>query len=80
MIYSPSFSRLGQNPARTKVNDELVDMIEHLRFELMKAVEHDNFSSDVVLELSQKLDQYIVMAQTQMLGRQVKNKNKNKKH
>lgn len=74
MIYSSSFSRLDQNQARTKVNDELVDMIEHLRSELMNAVQHDNFSSEVVLELSQRLDQYIVMAQNQMLGKQVKNK------
>ena len=43
--------------------------IEHLRSELMNAVVEDNFSSGAILELSQRLDHYIVMAQNQMLGK-----------
>ncbi|WP_232436773.1 aspartyl-phosphate phosphatase Spo0E family protein [Paenibacillus senegalimassiliensis] len=45
--------------------------IEHLRLELMNAATQDNFSSGTVLELSQRLDRYIVLAQSQMLGKQV---------
>ncbi|MGG6313120.1 aspartyl-phosphate phosphatase Spo0E family protein [Paenibacillus macerans] len=52
-----------------KINNDLKATIEHLRLELMNAVVEDNFSSGTVLELSQRLDQYIVQAQNQMLGK-----------
>lgn len=52
-----------------KVSNDLKATIEHLRAELMNAATQDNFSSGTVLELSQRLDQYIVLAQNQMLGK-----------
>ncbi|WP_410770867.1 aspartyl-phosphate phosphatase Spo0E family protein [Fontibacillus sp. BL9] len=65
----PSFKNFNRNQGRPKVSGELKEMIELLRSELVIAAEHDNFNSDTVVELSQRLDQYIVMAQNQMLGR-----------
>lgn len=53
-----------------KVSSDLKATIENLRLELMNAATQDNFSSGTVLELSQRLDRYIVMAQSQMLGKQ----------
>ncbi|WP_178024175.1 aspartyl-phosphate phosphatase Spo0E family protein [uncultured Paenibacillus sp.] len=52
-----------------KISNDLKATIEHLRLELMNAATQDNFSSGTILELSQRLDQYIVMAQSQMLGK-----------
>lgn len=68
MVYS-SFKSFNRAPGRPKVSGELMDMIEHLRCELMNAAEREDFNSAAVVELSQRLDQYIVMAQNQMLGR-----------
>ncbi|WP_247681941.1 aspartyl-phosphate phosphatase Spo0E family protein [Paenibacillus sp. Marseille-P2973] len=68
MVY-PSFKSFNRTPGRPKVSGELMDMIEHLRSELMNAAEQEDFNSVTVVELSQRLDQYIVMAQNQMLGR-----------
>ncbi|GIP60989.1 hypothetical protein J15TS10_48030 [Paenibacillus woosongensis] len=61
---------MGRTTNRPKVSGELMDTIEHLRAELMNAAGNSNFSSEAVLELSQRLDKYIVQAQNQMLGRQ----------
>ncbi len=68
MAYS-SFNNFNRTPGRPKVCGELMDKIEHLRSELMNAAEREDFNSVTVVELSQRLDQYIVMAQNQMLGR-----------
>nr|WP_157060061.1 aspartyl-phosphate phosphatase Spo0E family protein [Saccharibacillus kuerlensis] len=40
-------------------------MIEHLRHELLKITEHKSFCDRDVVELSQRLDAYIVLAQRQ---------------
>lgn len=61
-----NISRTG---SRSKISEELVNAIESLRSELNQAAGNNNFSSDTVLELSQRLDKYIVLAQNQMLGR-----------
>ncbi|MDO3410154.1 aspartyl-phosphate phosphatase Spo0E family protein [Saccharibacillus sp. CPCC 101409] len=45
--------------------DPLYMMIEHLRHELQKITEHKSFSDRDVVELSQRLDAYIVLAQRQ---------------
>ena len=51
-------------------NEEpLYTMIEHLRHELLKITEHKSFCDRDVVELSQQLDAYIVLAQRQKLGR-----------
>ncbi|WP_018749767.1 aspartyl-phosphate phosphatase Spo0E family protein [Paenibacillus sanguinis] len=66
----PESSR-GARLNNRKVSNDLKATIEHLRLELMNAAtQDDNFSSGTVLELSQRLDRYIVMAQSQMLGKQ----------
>lgn len=59
----------GVSRTNNKISNDLKATIEHLRLELMNAATQDNFSSGTVLELSQRLDQYIVMAQSQMLGK-----------
>lgn len=47
-------------------NEEpLYTMIEHLRHELLKITEHKSFCDRDVVELSQRLDAYIVLAQRQ---------------
>lgn len=61
---------MGRHTNRPKVSGELMDTIENLRLELMNAAENSNFSSETVLELSQRLDKYIVQAQNQMLGKE----------
>ncbi|GIO45219.1 MULTISPECIES: aspartyl-phosphate phosphatase Spo0E family protein [Paenibacillus] len=53
---------------KAKVSNELSDMIEQLRAQLVHAAEHNGFCSDIVIELSQRLDTYIVMAQHEMVG------------
>lgn len=68
MTYS-SVKNFSRTSNRSKVSGELMDMIERLRSELMDAAEQGSFNSDTVVQLSQRLDQYIVMAQNQMLGR-----------
>lgn len=52
---------------KAKVSNELSDMIEQLRAQLVHAAEDNGFSSDIVIELSQRLDAYIVMAQHEMV-------------
>lgn len=59
----------GASSTNNKISKDLKATIEHLRLELMNAATQDNFSSGTILELSQRLDQYIVMAQSQMLGK-----------
>lgn len=44
-------------------------MIESLRHELLKITEHKSFCDRDVVELSQRLDAYIVLAQRQKSGR-----------
>ncbi|MNE19947.1 Spo0E like sporulation regulatory protein [compost metagenome] len=69
MMAYPALGNLNRTNSRQKISSELQVTIEHLRSELINAAGDANFSSDAVLELSQRLDKYIVMAQTQMLGR-----------
>ncbi|GGN93543.1 hypothetical protein GCM10010969_07410 [Saccharibacillus kuerlensis] len=45
--------------------EPLYTMIEHLRHELLKITEHKSFCDRDVVELSQRLDAYIVLAQRQ---------------
>lgn len=59
----------GARRSNNKISNDLKATIEHLRMELMNAATQDNFSSGAILEISQRLDQYIVMAQSQMLGK-----------
>ncbi|CAM4311330.1 aspartyl-phosphate phosphatase Spo0E family protein [Paenibacillus phoenicis] len=59
----------GTSRTNNKISNDLKATIEHLRTELMNAATQDNFSSGAILEISQRLDQYIVMAQSQMLGK-----------
>lgn len=47
--------------------DELFLTIENLRSELLEVAQERSFSDHVVLELSQRLDGYIVMAQNLMM-------------
>ena len=54
----------GVSRTNNKISNDLKATIEHLRLELMNAATQDNFSSGTILELSQRLDQYIVMAQS----------------
>ncbi|MNJ79140.1 Spo0E like sporulation regulatory protein [compost metagenome] len=68
MVY-PVFGSHNRTSSHQKVSSELLVTIEHLRSELIIAAEDGNFSNDTVLELSQRLDKYIVLAQTQMLAR-----------
>ncbi|WP_074048599.1 aspartyl-phosphate phosphatase Spo0E family protein [Paenibacillus ihumii] len=65
-----ALNSMGRTANRPKVSGELMNTIENLRSELMNAAGSSNFSSKTVLELSQRLDKYIVQAQNQMLGKQ----------
>ncbi|WP_019914912.1 aspartyl-phosphate phosphatase Spo0E family protein [Paenibacillus sp. HW567] len=47
--------------------DELFITIESLRSELLEVAQERSLSDHVVLELSQRLDGYIVMAQNKMM-------------
>ncbi|MNI72741.1 Spo0E like sporulation regulatory protein [Fontibacillus panacisegetis] len=69
MMAYPAFGNLSRTSSRPKISSELLVTIEDLRTEMMNAADDENFSSDTVLELSQRLDNYIVQAQIQMLGR-----------
>ncbi len=69
MMAYPAFGSHNRTSSRQKVNNELLVTIEHLRSELILAAEDGDFSNDTVLELSQRLDKYIVQAQNQMLSR-----------
>lgn len=51
----------------SRVNEELLIIIESLRYELAALAGDRDFTSANVLELSQRLDKYIVMAQHQMV-------------
>ncbi|ANS76905.1 hypothetical protein AWM70_21895 [Paenibacillus yonginensis] len=55
-------------PARPnkRINEELNNIIENLRRELVEVSATSGFTSEIVLELSQRLDKYIVLAQKQM--------------
>lgn len=57
---------LNRPKGRSRVNEDLLDTIERLRDELVAVSADVSFSSDTVLELSQRLDKYIVLAQRQM--------------
>ncbi|MBA9088015.1 hypothetical protein FHR92_004508 [Fontibacillus solani] len=69
MMAYPAFGNLSRTSSRPQISSELLVTIEDLRTEMMNAADDENFSSDTVLELSQRLDNYIVQAQIQMLGR-----------
>ncbi|MNC63115.1 Spo0E like sporulation regulatory protein [compost metagenome] len=69
MMAYPALGNLSRTSSRQKISSELLVTIEDLRNELMNAAGNENFNSDTVLELSQRLDKYIVQAQIQMLGR-----------
>ncbi|MNN23507.1 Spo0E like sporulation regulatory protein [compost metagenome] len=69
MMAYPALGNLSRTSSRQKISSELLVTIEDLRTELMNAAGNENFNSDTVLELSQRLDKYIVQAQIQMLGR-----------
>lgn len=49
-----------------RVSEQLDHIIEHLRYELMNATKERSFCSASVVELSQRLDYYIVLAQQEM--------------
>ncbi|WP_068614194.1 aspartyl-phosphate phosphatase Spo0E family protein [Paenibacillus tuaregi] len=55
------------NKGSGRVNEELLALIENLRYELAAMAGDRDFTSANVLELSQRLDKYIVMAQHQMI-------------
>lgn len=64
------FANKGRiKPQGSKISNELSDMIEQLRAQLVHAAEHNGFCSEIVIELSQRLDTYIVMAQHEMVSR-----------
>ncbi|MNR17934.1 Spo0E like sporulation regulatory protein [compost metagenome] len=52
----------------SRVNEELLTIIENLRYELAAMAGERDFTNPHVLELSQRLDKYIVMAQHQMVS------------
>lgn len=54
---------LAYNAYRSE--EPLYTMIEYLRQELLKITEHKSFCDRDVVELSQRLDAYIVLAQRQ---------------
>ncbi|GGA32625.1 aspartyl-phosphate phosphatase Spo0E family protein [Paenibacillus physcomitrellae] len=58
----------GFRPARPnkRINEELNSIIESLRQELVEVSATSGFTSEIVLEISQRLDKYIVLAQKQM--------------
>ncbi|WP_150270192.1 aspartyl-phosphate phosphatase Spo0E family protein [Paenibacillus tepidiphilus] len=47
--------------------DELFVTIEHLRSQLLEVAKERSLSDNTVLELSQRLDSYIVLAQNKMM-------------
>lgn len=51
---------------RRRISEDLHNTIEQLRQELVQVSSTSGFTSEVVLELSQRLDKYIVLAQHQM--------------
>ncbi len=60
-----------QNPNSSKNNhrkeDELLVTIESLRCELLEVAEQRSLSDRAVLELSERLDSYILLAQNKMM-------------
>ncbi|MDH6428797.1 aspartyl-phosphate phosphatase Spo0E family protein [Paenibacillus sp. FSL R7-0048] len=65
---------MTQNPNSSKNNhrkdykeDELLVTIESLRCELLEVAEQRSLSDRAVLELSERLDSYILLAQNKMM-------------
>ena len=57
----------SQKHSRDYREDELLVTIESLRCELLEVAEQRSLSDRAVLELSQKLDGYILLAQNRMM-------------
>lgn len=57
----------SQKHSREYREDELLVTIESLRCELLEVAEQRSLSDRAVLELSQKLDGYILLAQNRMM-------------
>jgi hypothetical protein len=51
---------------KNRIGEELNLIIESLRKELVEVSATSGFTSEIVLEISQRLDKYIVLAQRQM--------------
>ncbi|MBP2001681.1 hypothetical protein J2Z69_002726 [Paenibacillus shirakamiensis] len=68
MALNPIQTHRKLKKGTSKVNEDLLSTIENLRLELILAAADWNFTSDYVLELSQRLDRYIILAQHQMIG------------
>lgn len=59
--------RTSHDHIRDYREDDLFITIESLRSELLEVAQERSLSDDRVVELSQRLDGYIVMAQNQMM-------------
>lgn len=66
MTIQACFSKSPFQTARRRISEDLHDTIEQMRQELIDMSTISGFSSENVLELSQRLDKYIVLAQRQM--------------
>ncbi|WP_223067047.1 aspartyl-phosphate phosphatase Spo0E family protein [Paenibacillus caui] len=65
MTAQTRFSK-GKTVRKSRINEDLHDTIENLRRELVEVSSTSGFTSEIVLELSQRLDKYLVLAQRQM--------------
>lgn len=63
-LYDASSRNIHRRDIR---EDELHITIENLRCELLEVAEHRSLSDRVVLELSERLDSYILLAQNKMM-------------
>ncbi|WP_138494960.1 aspartyl-phosphate phosphatase Spo0E family protein [Paenibacillus pinistramenti] len=66
MTAQTPYSAFQPNRYKSRVSEDLNCIIESLRRELVEVSATSGFTSDIVLELSQRLDKYIVLAQRQM--------------
>ncbi|UQZ33942.1 hypothetical protein C2I18_10645 [Paenibacillus sp. PK3_47] len=62
-----NLSRTSHENRRDYREDDLFITIESLRSELLEVAQERSLSDDRVVELSQRLDGYIVMAQNKMM-------------
>ena len=67
LFRSTLFKGSSQKHSRDYREDELFVTIESLRYELLQVAEQRSLSDRTVLELSQKLDGYILLAQNRMM-------------
>ncbi len=58
-----------QGTEKSLTEPDLLKSIEILREQLVELVRKHDFSSDAVVKLSQRLDKYILEAQTRMIGK-----------